>query len=334
MTVPQQPTRWSKEIIESVKNLGLITGDASVNKTRERFAVGGTDLGIPIMHNDTLYLFLGDTFLGDDMGNPMQGGAWRSNVAAKVTDLNFQQGMIIEDMITTENGRYAIELISSEKIPGTEHTVIPTGGISVNDALYVYFMSVRSWGEPGQWDINYGGLAKSVDGETFEKVDIALDGNSFGQVAVIREDDTLYGISIGGGRFGGAHLFRVPVDSIEDLGSYKYYTGDRYAEDVRLATEIVKDPVGEPSVFFNKHLNSYVLTYLNEHKRAIVMRTAKELEGPWSDESMVVHADDYPALYGGFTHEVMTSKDGKTFYLTLSMWDPIYNVLLFEVNLH
>ena len=334
MDVPQQPTIWSKDTIESVRNLGLITGDASQNKTRERFAVGGTDLGIPIFHEDTLYLFLGDTFLGDDEGRPMQGGAWRSNVAAKVTDFNFEDGMVIDDIITTSNGRYAVELIPSLKIPDTETTVIPTGGVSVDNALYVYFMSVRTWGTPGGWDINYGGLAKSTDGQTFEKLDFELDGENFGQVAALLEDDTVYGIGIGGGRFGGAKLFRVPAEAIEDPEAYEYYTGEGYEKNLTQAIEIVEDPVGEPSVFYNEYLESYVFTYLNEYKRAIVMRTAETLEGPWSDESILVHADDYPAPYGGFTHEVMTADNGKIFYFTLSMWDPIYNVLLIEVNLH
>lgn len=334
MDVPQQPTIWTKDLIKSVKNLGLITGDASPNKTRERFAVGGTDLGIPILHDDTLYMFFGDTFLGDDEGNPMKGGAWRSNVAAKVTDFNFTGGMIIDDMITTSNGRYAIELIPGKKVPDVEHTVIPTGGVSANEALYVYFMSVRSWGTPGGWDINYGGLAKSDDGQNFEKLDFELDGETFGQVAALLENDMVYGIGIGGGRFGGAHLFRVPASDIEDIDAYEYYAGDNYSEDLAQAIQIVEGPVGEPSVFYNDYLEAYVFTYLNEYKRAIVMRTSKKLEGPWSEEAILVHADDYPAPYGGFSHEVMTADGGKTFYFTLSMWDPVYNVLLIEVNLH
>ena len=49
----------------------------------------------------------------------------------------------------------AREIISGLKIPGVEASSIPTSGIAVNGAQYLSYMSVRNWGEAGQWSTNY-----------------------------------------------------------------------------------------------------------------------------------------------------------------------------------
>lgn len=58
---------------------------------------------------------------------------------------------------------HAMEIILSQKIVGVETTVIPTSGNTVGDTQYINFMSVRSWGAPGQWVTNFAGVAYSTD---------------------------------------------------------------------------------------------------------------------------------------------------------------------------
>jgi hypothetical protein len=72
------------------------------------------------------------------------------------------------------------------------------------------------------------------------------------------------------------------------------------------------------------------MTYLDEHQRAIVIREAPELTGPWSDSQVVVSGDKYPALYGAFLHPWFS--DGETIYFNMSQWVP-YNVLLMRAQL-
>lgn len=337
-----QDENFSIKGIESVRQVGLITGDGSENKTRERFRVGGTDLGIPVVHNEQLYLWFGDTFWGSMQGKPMEGGLWRSNVLAISSDTRFDDGLAINDMIGNEapTYKYATELILSKKIPGEEHTVIPTGAVSIDGKLYTYFMSVNSWGAPGQWKINYGGLAVSEDdGESFKKLDqIKLDPDRFGQFAAKVVGEYVYGVGIGGGRFGDAYLSRVKVSEIEKMEAYEYFTGmdgetPIFSNDSTKAIKIIDKMVGEPSFMFNEYLGEWVVTYLDEAEHAIVMRTAKELWGPYSDELIMAHSSDFPALYGGFVDEYLTVDGGKTFYFIMSMWDPVYNSILMEVNL-
>lgn len=224
--------RYNLKAIENVRAIGMITGEGSENRTRSTYQVGGTDLGIFIEHKDKMYLFFGDTFRGDDKGNPMEGGAWRCNVLAYTTDFDASDGITFDGMITTkksssQKGLYAKELIPAQKIPGVEHTVIPTGGFSDGENLYTYFMSVKQWGGPGEWVINYGGLAKSTDdGESFKKLsNIKFDGDKFGQIAPLKAGDYLYCVGIPGGRFGSAKLMRVKMDSVEDFNEYEYFVG-------------------------------------------------------------------------------------------------------------
>ena len=62
------------------------------------------------------------------------------------------------------------------------------------------------------------------------------------------------------------------------------------------------------------------------------MRAAKNPWGPWSSPLVLVRNADYTALYGGFTHSKYTKNEGRKFYFTMSMWDPVYNVGLLEVE--
>ncbi len=350
VTIPN-PSIWTNDFsdlnynikgIEGMKTIGLITGDGSDNKTRKRFRVGGTDLGIPVVHNENLYLWFGDTFWGTNDGKPMEGGLWRSNVLAISIDMDFSDGITIDDMVGKQRNSYkeASELLESQKVPGLEHTVIPTGSISINGKLYAYFMSVKEWGEPGEWTINYGGLAVSEDdGNTFVKINnFTQEPGKFGQFSAKIVGEYVYGIGVGGGRFGDAYLSRVKSEDVEDLSKYEYYIGvsdgiPEFSSDVEQSIKIIDKPVGEPSFMFNEYLQEWIVTYLNEDERAIVMRVAKNLWGPYSDELVLAHASDFTSLYGGFVDEVMTEENGKVFYFTMSMWDPVYNVVLMQTTL-
>ena len=339
-TAALQDDAFNFKGIESAQNIGFITGEKSINKTRTNWAVGGTDLGIPVLHDKKMYYWFGDTFLGNEDGTKPMEGVWRSNVLAVSSDFNFSDGIKFDNMITDEGSKVAKELLESKKIPGTEHTVIPTGSVSVNGKLYVYFMSIKSWGNPGHWTINYGGLAVSSDnGKSFQKIDgFELEPTRFGQFAAYVKDGYVYGISIGGGRFGDAYLGRVKVNEIEDINKYEYYTGlegekPAFAKDPLKAEAIIKGPVAEPSVMYNEYLEEYIVSYLDESQRAIVFRSAKELWGPYSQKAIVGHWDDFPLLYGGFVHDVMVEENGRTMYYILSQFDPVYQSLLVKVRL-
>lgn len=157
--------------ITGLEQITQLTGEPSPNHT-DRYAVYGTDLGSMMNDGERTYFVFGDTFGEREPGQTGGGGSyWRSNTMAYTTDAEAADGITFEGMVTDEFGT-AKELLPSAKIDYEEMTKIPTHGIAAGGALYLYYMSVKHWGDPGKWDANYSSVAKSVDnGETWELQD-------------------------------------------------------------------------------------------------------------------------------------------------------------------
>lgn len=323
--------------ITNVDQIMQVTGAESPNQT-DQYMVHGTDLGSMFEHNGALYLLFGDTFGPRPVGHTGGGGSlWRSNTMAYTTDRDPSDGLMIDGMIVNSAGS-AQDLIRSPH-SGGEVTKIPTHGISVGGTIYVFFMSVAHWGEPGQWICNYSGVAKSTDdGQTFEVIeDLQWPGDSgFIQVSIVDIDDVLYFWTIPAGRFGNAYLMRVPQERTEELEAYEYFSGMRrsgavWSSAIEDAHPIVEGPVGELSVMWNEYAGRWVMTYLNEKSHAIELREATEPWGPWSLPLRVASATRYPALYGAYMHPSLTEDNGRVFYFTMSQWLP-YNVFLMRAE--
>ena len=231
MKVKEQPVY--SQIIESVEDIGLITGVAASEDTLEKYNIGGTDLGIPYYDEkrEQMYLLFGDTFEGI---NNMQEG-WRSQTVGISKDFDFSDGFKFDSFISDASGN-AIQIIESMhdgNDAGGERTCIPTGGIEINGTHYVFYMSIREWLDVG-WDVNFCSVAKSTDGEQFEiltdlywaenneigqtnaalileqdEVEIkAHVTDHFMQIFPYRVDDYVYMYGIPSGRFGGVKLGR------------------------------------------------------------------------------------------------------------------------------
>ena len=134
--------------------------------------VCGTDLGVPFYNskNDTMYLLFGDTF------GPRGSGItkWRSSVMSYSTDYDLKDGLTFDGWFSDQNGLYATAVSEGKHYPREElkeRTKIPQGGIEVNGTVYIYYESIRTWGKPGTWYVNYQGVLKSTDNcKTFERV--------------------------------------------------------------------------------------------------------------------------------------------------------------------
>ncbi|MER5391003.1 DUF4185 domain-containing protein, partial [Saccharopolyspora sp. NPDC002686] len=96
------------------------------------------------------------------------------------------------------------------------------------------------------------------------------------------------------------------------------------------AEPVLSAPVAELSVQFNSYFGEWFAVHLDEHRAAIVLRTAPELTGPWTDGEVLVSGAQYPALYGGYQHP--WSADGPAIHFTLTQWGP-YNVDFFRADL-
>ncbi|WP_166354749.1 DUF4185 domain-containing protein [Phytoactinopolyspora limicola] len=303
--------------------LARLTGPGSINQTDQRWDVGGTDLGHMFEHRGKTYVVFGDTFSGE---TPWDGGYWRSNVLAWTTDRDPTDGLTFDGMVEDANG-HAAEILEARK-DGDEITVIPTYGVSTGARMYLHYMSVSHWGEPGHWDLNHSGLAYSDDdGQTWTKdPDAVWPGDSnFGQVAYVERGPHVYAFGIPGGRFGGVQLARVHRTHLLDLDRYQYWDGAHWVADAGEAVEVVPAPVGELSVRWNSHYKKWIMMYLNDEGNddwgtgAVVIRTAECLTGPWSPEQAVLTSHDVPSLYGPYI--APRWNNGPDVYFTLSRFD-------------
>lgn len=330
LTVTAQDDDTALQSIEDVEFVAWVTGPESVNQTDVNYDVDGTDLGSMFLHGDTVYIALGDTF---GCCRPANGGAggdnWRNNVLAYTTDHDLEDGITFDAMITGPDGKARAVLQREPE----DVTAIPTYGIAVDDRLYLHYMAVKQWGAPGEWTLNRSGWGYSDDsGDTWTQPEDAIwEGDTnFGQVALVEHEGYIYIFGIHGGRFSGVQLARVLPDDILNMNTYDYWNGSEWVGDLEQAVEVASAPVGELSVAWNNYLDRWIMTYLDEIRRAIVIREAPELTGPWSEPLIVVSADDYPSLYGAYLHPL--ESDGEVIYFNMSQWGP-YNVMLMRARL-
>jgi Domain of unknown function (DUF4185) len=156
----------------------------------------------------------------------------------------------------------------------------------------------------------------------------AWDDN-FQMNAMVRSGGYVYLIGTPNGRFGNAHLARVPEKQILTKNAYRYWDGRSWASRETAAVPIAIGPVSEVSVQWNAYLGRWLMMYLDEQRASVVLRSATALTGPWSGEQVVARGTDFPGLYGTFLHPWSSGPD---LYFTMSQWDP-YNVFLMHTKL-
>lgn len=334
--------------VHGLAQIAQLTGPGAINDTAS-VGVAGTDLGSMVNLADRTYFFFGDTFgerAPDAVGG--QGGFWRSNVSAWSTDDDPSDGITFGGWTPVNERGLAAPVIEGAHDPNDgagEVTKIPTYGFAIGDTLYVSYMSVRFWGEPGAWDANGAALVRSTDGGVTWT---AVAGprwpgtSNFVQVATahVREAGTeyVYFWSIPAGRFGGVQLMRVPAtrEAVEDAAAYDYFTGTdpagvpQWSHDLAQARTVVDGTVGELSVMWSGYLERWLMTYSDAGNAYI--REGLTPWGPWGEPIVLVPAAEYPGLYAPYLNPRYIGDGGRTVYFTLSLWGP-YNVFWFSVDL-
>lgn len=334
--------------VSDVTQIAQLTGPDALNDT-ESAAVAGTDLGSMTNLGDRTYFFFGDTFGERDpesIGG--QGGIWRSNVSAWTTDDDPTDGITFDGWAPSDDLGWAEAIVEGEHDPNDgegEVTKIPTHGFAIGETLYISYMSVSYWGEPGAWDANYAGLAKSTDkGGTWTALDAPRwpGESNFIQVAPVIVSDGgeehVYFWTIPAGRFGGVALMRVPATehAVEDLSAYSYFagTGDDgapvWSSEMTDAELVVEGTIGELSVMFSEYLDRWLMTYSDDGNAYI--REGITPWGPWNDPILLASGDEYPGLYSPYMNPRYVTDGGRRIYFSLSLWGP-YNVFWFAADL-
>lgn len=331
--------------VHGLTSISRLTGTPSLNNTTSPYYIGGTDLGIPIYHNDRMYFLFGDTFSGEDT---TVGGNWRRNTVSWSTDTTLANGILFDDWAVYPATDQAKQTFTNN-VPTNVITNIPTGGIDINGTMYAWFMNVIQWGPAnGEWYISQAELGKWNDTtNSFELVSNSLfagDGN-FGMVAAregVNGDPYIYLWGTPAGRFGNVKLARFLPSQIETRSAYQFYDGmvngvPQWTSDEFAADYIITGTVGEMSVMYNQALGAWTILYFNENNDRVEIRQSDTPWGPWSSPVRVMAAWQCPSgtsgPYAPYMHPRWVENNGETIYFTLSLWTP-YDVYLTKVTLN
>lgn len=333
--------------VADVTEIAQLTGPGAMNDTAS-VGIAGTDLGSMLNLGERTYFLFGDTFgerPPDAIGG--QGGFWRSNALAWTTDDDPSDGISFDGWLTDEVGlaKAMIEGQHDSNEIGGEVTKIPTYGFAVGGSLYVAYMSVARWGEPGAWDANYAALVKSDDGgDTWQRVEhVRWPGESnFVQFAAAEVSDSdadhIYIWGIPAGRFGGVQLMRVKAEenAVESQAGYEYFAGvdgdaPQWSTEMSHARTVLEGTIGELSVMWSPYLERWIMTYSDGGNA--YLREGITPWGPWGEPIELVAAEDYPGLYSPYLNPRYVSEGGRRIHFTLSLWDP-YNIFWFSADLH
>ena len=330
--------------VSSATKIARLTGNSikgesipNPNNTAKLYNVGGTDLGIYWkMNDDKVGILFGDTY-----GREWKPGHipdWRSNVLAFTTDTNLEDGITFDSMVCDEHGN-AKEIIYSahDTSQKGDYSSIPTAAIRLNGVDYIHYMNVKSWSP--NWTTNWSGYATSHDnGQTWELHKELFGSNSrFAQQALWEKDEYVYAIGSIIGRRGLPYLARFKPNNILLPNTYEYWNkaeGWILGEENKataLFGNYQDQMYAEPTLVYHEYFKKWITVYYNEIKNQIVLRSCDNLTGNWSEETIIAHASDYPMPYGGFIYPLNLSEP--YIYISLSQWDPLYNVFLMKVNI-
>ncbi|BAH48976.1 DUF4185 domain-containing protein [Rhodococcus opacus] len=338
MRIPDSTTTPAATFVKEV------TGEAT-----RRWGVHGTDLGCPVRLADgRVAFFFGDTFTS----RGRSGTGWRSPVMLRSTTTDLRGGIEFD---SAAGGRTAREILPNahdvrespdRESAGTEFTVVPADAVTIGDRTYLSVVSVHSWAAQA-WPTNFTYLAWSDDGgEHWHRTRARWDnhGGSLDQLWTMeRHDGYVYVVSSAFDRInpGGMILRRVPEARILEPGAYEDWGWDRGTGWAwgQPATPILPGPVGE--MCLRQIDGTWVLAYFDPTAYAIVTRTARRIDGPWSEPTVQVAGGGWGAadgtwaqIYGGYIHPASTRDE---LHLLVSQWntttgDP-YRVLQFTTPL-
>ena len=327
--------------------VGWVTGPDSPNKTIERFAITGTDLGIMWDNGDPanrqVLMAFGDTNGFCNVPNKQ----WRYNALFRSKDGALSNTVAVPDGVV--GNKYSGSPVwrpgISKQIINTigqapqETGIIPTAGIAVGKTQLINFMSIRNWDSPGSWSTNFSAIAVSQDnGENWGvypgTIRTPNAGNENFQMGAFLKpgpgDPYLYTFGTPNGRGGSAYVARVAPNLVPDLTKYEYWSNGAWVPaNPGAATPVIPGPVSEMSAQYNTYLKQYLALYGNG-ANDIVMRTAPAPQGPWSPEQLLVPQSQLPGgIYAPYLHPWST---GKELYYNVSLWSA-YNVMLMKTVL-
>ena len=343
----------------------------TLNQTRTRFGVAGTDLGAPFEHQGRLYFLFGDT-----IGRRTEPGL---DSFAFSDDRNPEDCLALE-FVTEQPGLYLPLRVPGLSLGAYE---VPTGGLSTGQFMYVFFKTDAVGGHPAARAI----LAASADGGRSFRVVYEVSRSKFltTQPVTVSNADIpglpdaagtgvlLWGL--GEYRASDPYLGYVALANIEDRSAWRFFAGlesatglPRWSVEEADAAPLFSQPcLGEGAGHWYPHLHKWLMLYDCSpsgpgQPKGINVRVADAPWGPWSAAQVIfdpwrddgycrfIHVswdlqqcdtlgpNDRRQVSGGIYAPYLiprftTEDDARTtIYFLLSTWNP-YQVVLMRSRL-
>jgi hypothetical protein len=319
--------------VASVRNLG---NQFLKNKVGVTGADGATSTILP--SGDSLWMF-GDTVEGPFKTiRGLDLTSLRSNTGAIVPRQNTSQGIANFRFLSDESGKRPRQIVpfATDENPA-KHRIWAIHGLSVGQHVYLFYHRITLL-EGVDVFVNFKldgmGVARA-DASDLQFTRLAApdgslllwkgDAPTFG-VFITRGDEYAY---LWGSLATGMHLARTRSTTIADLSSYEYLveapTRDHPNNPVRWSkrfqpTAVLFDSVpNEMSAAYNAHLRKFVAFHSLHRENKIVMRTADQITGPWSEPQVAYRPErigDGDLIYAAKEHPELAKDGGRVLYVT------------------
>lgn len=349
----------ASKIAQIVGDLDRQSRQPTENLTLEHYRLPSTDLGVSFQHRDRTYVAFGDV-----------PGSDRDPLAFS-EDTDPENGLGLR-FLTNADGTWR-----PITIPGIRQAAfeVPVEGISLNGAMYLWHTTDSVGDRMGR-----SVLARSDDDGANFRLVRTFSIQHFINVSVVAqrsgdwpgspelEGQTLFVFGSGAFRKSDVRLGFLPSSQIESAAAMKYFAGlfdglPRWSISEHDALPLFKHPVvGELSVTYDEQLKRWLMLYNASEPRGIVLRTAINPWGPWSEPRVIfdpgrdrgychfihsnwqvnrcdnVHDSGRENEWGGeyapymLRHFSKTIPGGRRIYFTMSTWNP-YTVVLMKADL-
>ncbi len=273
-------TNWHHNSYATTEDLDASDGIGGFSEPLD--AAGAPEYLIP--PSETEYSF-NMAHLGEDCAEAPCGARWAVWPGEPLWDEGRQRALIFYGLIYAEPGAFDFEGRGSSVAIWTDPDGKPERPLIDSGAEHPDLL----WGEgePG-W-----GLGSYIEG------------------------DTLYTFSCDSDQLGAPCILAcVDLDHLLERDHWRYRSGDGWTSDREKATVVVEAaPI--LSLSYAKGLDTFLMIYSPSFDDAIVARTAPEIWGPWSEETVLFVAKDQDP-YDAVAHAEYAEEEGRVQYITWS----------------
>lgn len=323
--------------IKSVKDLGpqFVGKNSAITG-----ADGATSTALPT--GESIWLF------GDTVEQPFESirtldlTGLRSSTAALVPKQNASQGITQYRFLTANDGKRPRQILPFAATDDPAHNrlwAIHGAAIGMNVYLFYHRITmIKGVDVFTDFKLDGMGIAKAELGKfNFTRLP-APDGTplfwkpdqpTFGVFVTRAHDPADNHVYLWGCLMTGMFLARIEPEAIADLGRYEYLVEaptlaqpertPRWSETFASTAPLFDSVPNEMSAAYNPHLRQFVAYHSMQRDNKIVLRTAKEITGPWSEPRVVFRPErknDTDLIYAVKEHPELTAEAGRKTYIT------------------